>query len=493
MTRLKKGRSELWAMSYEDVLPIAHSSPLMAQKDRRSTEPLAQLSRQLDADCVRAVQPLELAAILEAEGFSDTIMQERYGVSSVFAGAQRLFELVPLRPALPSLALPVQAGGWAEWLRGGLYLIPALWAPSALNVGAASGSFGGSSLGLLVATLFGWGWTQGMSYLGYVALVAGRGQAARVLRRAGLYGTLSTAGLAGGLSLALGLNIGLVTLCAFGVAAYLSAATTLLVLGESRRLLLASLPALLWVVVLTLWPDAWPAALSHSGALLVVGAGLPVLAAAGVTEPLLAEASAQRRSLTPWDALPHAVYGWLCAAAMTLVLLEPLARAEHSGVGLLAFAWTVMPLVLSMGPLEQTLRRTRLALNGQADTPRPIRQIVRGARYATLRCAAPYLLGLSGAYALVGLLAQRWTAAPPTTLLAGHALLGAALLLSSLLINFGLLTRVLWLWIGAVTLQLVLLILSLEATQAYALSAALTALSLLVLTRQTLRDVRHLA
>lgn len=463
-------------------------------RERRSTDPLAQLSRQLDADCVRAVQPLELAAILEAEGFNDAVMQERFGMSSVFTAAQHLYDLVPLRPKIPRYAPPAQPPGKGEWLRGGLYLIPALWAPSALDAaGTVSGPFQGSSLGLLVATLFGWGWTQGMSYLGYMALTAGRGQAARVLRRAGLYGTLITILLAGGLSLVLGLNPDRVMLCALGVAAYLSAATTLLVLGEARRLLLASLPALLWVLVLILWPDLLPASVHRSGALLTLGAGLPVLAAASITEPLLHEVSSQRRSVSPQSALPHAIYGWLCATAMTLVLLEPLTRIGYAHTDLFAYTWTVMPLVLSMGPLEQTLRHMRLALRLQADTSRSIHQIVRGAQWATLRCAAPYLLGLSGIYTLVGRLAPGWTAAPSSELLTGHTLLGAALLLSSLLINFGLLSRVLWLWVGTVVCQLLGLACNVEAAHTYAISAALTTLGLALLTWQTLRDVRHLA
>jgi hypothetical protein len=465
-------------------------------RERRSSDPLAQLSRQLDRDCVRAVQPLELAAIMEAEGFNDAAVQERFGLPSVFAAAQQLYALVPHRPAVPAYAVPVQAGRWVDLLRGGLYLIPALWAPTALNVATTgvAGPFQGASLGLLTATLFGWGWTQGMSYLGYVGLVGGRAQAAHVLRWAGLFGTLLTVGLAGALSLTLGQPPRLVMLCALGIAAYLAAATTLLVLGEGRRLMLASLPALLWAALTLLWPDSLLASLGGSGALLVVGAGLPVLAAAGVTEALRhqARARATRRRLSPWTALPHAAYGWLCASALTLVLLEPLGRLSQRHSGLLAFSWTVIPLVLSMGPLEHTLRRMRLALTHEAETPRHIWQIVAGAWWATLRCAAPYLLGLSAVYAAVNRLAGRWTTVPPATLLAGHAALGAALLLSSLLINFGLLPRVLWVWVCAVAVQL-LLIPSLGATPAYAASAALSALLLVWMTLRTLRDVRYLA
>ncbi|GAA4013661.1 hypothetical protein GCM10022631_26650 [Deinococcus rubellus] len=471
----------------------------------RSADPLAQLSRRLNTACVRAVHPHELAAILEAEGFTDALIQERFGDPNVFACAERLFQLVPYRPAQPIWLLP-QAGRplWRDLMRGLIYLLPAAWSPAALQLGWGEGA----SLGLVLASLFGWGWMQSVAYLGYFSLAAGQYQARFMLRRAGSAAVLLSGLLAAAVALGTGQNVLTVTLVTLTIATYLAAATALLVLEHETWLLLSLLPALLLTLLSVLTPNwlstDWlgvgtangsGAALQAAG-VLVLAVGVPLLAALRATRPPLFSASSLHTqsvgglSLSRVAAsLPYGVYGWLCAAFLSLVLLNVGSASQASDAGLLGWSWSVAPLVLSMGVLERTLRRIQQALRSQASSTASLPSLVWRGFAGVLGWAAGYLCVLLLGYLLLGALVPG--TALPTQLLAGHLALAAALLLSGLLINFGLLPRVLLVWGVGLLTQLGLRTLGEGVGGSYALSAGLCAALLLLGTWAAIGDLRH--
>ncbi|WP_407571903.1 hypothetical protein [Deinococcus altitudinis] len=487
--------------------PWAAMSQVYATPERRSSDPLAVLSRQLNAACVQAVQPEELAAILEAEGYTDALIEARYGDQNVFACAERLFRMVPYRSpkfVWRSTTAPVQV--WRDLLRGLIYLLPALWTPTALALGwsgPGGGSGNGATLGLLVATLFGWGWMQSLSYIGYTKLAESASSAAQILRQGGLIAVLATEVLAVGLAWATGQNIWQVALVATAISAYLAAATLLLVLGSEVLLLVSSVPALLWALIRLLSPELVSSGgAQQSATVLALGVSLPVLAAWHVTQlALLREKPGPARRLaaiTWWRATPYAGYGWLCAAFLSLVLLRPL--TQLSGVQtpvpgaseLLGWSWSVAPLVLSMGVLELGLRRVHSALHRAAQSSAQVRRIVWGGVWEVLKVCFIYAAVLGAAYLLARqLAAYLGFGALPWPLIGGHLALAVTLLLSGLLINFGLIARVLVVWATGVTLQVTLLSSGLDVALSYAVSASGALLALLALMWLAIRDVRN--
>lgn len=496
-------RSPRPAYGSEAAAPLHYSGAQL-----RSSDPLAQLSRRLNSACVRAVHPHELAAILEAEGFTDALVQERFGDPNVFECAERLFRLVPYRPAQQVWLLP-QAGRplWRDLMRGLIYLLPAAWSPAALQLGGQLGWGEGASLGLLLASLFGWGWMQSVAYLGYFSLVAGQYQARAMLRRAGSAAVLLSGLLAAAVAAATGQNVFAVTLVATAIATYLAAATALLVLEHETWLVLGLLPALLLTLLGTLSPD-WSSgqAVGDSGAalqavsVLLLAVGVPLLAAWIATRPPPLASPASDFGQTAGGpslrqvatSLPYGVYGWLCAAFLSLTLLSagPISGpSQASGAGLLGWSWSVAPLVLSMGVLERTLRRIQQALRAQASSSASLSSIVWSGFARVLNWGAGYLCVLLLGYLLLGALVP--DAALPGELVVGHLALAAALLLSGLLINFGLLPRVLLVWGLGLFSQLGLRALGVEVSSSYALSAALCAGLLVLGTWAALRDLRH--
>ena len=491
--------------------PWAAMSQVYATPERRSTDPLAVLSRQLNAACVQAVQPEELAAILEAEGYTDALIEARYGDKDVFACAERLFRMVPYRSpefVWRSDTVPVQV--WRDLLRGLIYLLPALWTPTALALGwsGRTGDSGyGATLGLLVATLFGWGWMQSLSYVGYTRLAESASSAAQILRQGGLVAVLVTEVLAAALAWATGQEVWQVALVATAISAYLAAATLLLVLGSEVLLLVSSVPALLWALIRLLWPELAlqggpQQSAQQSATVLALGVGLPVLAAWHVTQLALFRekpVSARRlAAITWWQATPYAGYGWLCAAFLSLVLLRPLTQMSGGeppvpgASELLGWSWSVAPLVLSMGVLELGLRRVHSALHRAAQSSFRVRRIVWGGVWEVLKVCLMYAAVLAAAY----LLARRVAVylgfgALPWLLIVGHLALAVTLLLSGLLINFGLIARVLVVWALGVMFQVTLLLSGLDVALSYALSAAGALLALLALMWLAIRDVRN--
>ncbi|UQN09873.1 hypothetical protein [Deinococcus sp. QL22] len=498
--------------------------------DRRSADPLAVLSRHLNRDCLHALQPQELAAILEAEGYTDTLIQERYGDLSVFACAERLFQLVPYRPpTLARSASPTLRPGHIgrDLLRGVIYLLPAVWSPAVLALGwngsqSLSGDAGqstslssiqGAGLGLLISSFFGWGWMQSVAYLGYLGLATSPAETARMLRWAGAGAVALTGVLAAAAAAALGQDPVQVGVVGLSIACYLAAATALLVLSSEVLLVISLLPALTWLGL----QAAFSGGLAQSNApqqaavVLALAVGLPVVAALYSSQPALIGAmqaaaarvrgvpvavpSPRRLGRAAWRrALPHAGYGWLCAGFLSLALLHPLSPSDQYGsAGMLGLSWSLAPLVLSMGVLELSVRRIHAALRQKAGTTGTVSSIVRSSAWQVLKVGVQYTALLFLAYVLARLLAPEFGFQRPSWLLIlGHLQVAAALLFSGLLINFGALNRVLGAWALALAAQLALLLAHVDVVSSYTLSAGGVLALLLALMWLALMDIRNL-
>lgn len=124
--------------------------------DRRSTDAVAALSRRLNEVCTTAVTPLQIAALLEIEGFNDRLVVDRYGRRGVFSLAEELYERVPLRRDGSTLTtaagspVPIVQSRIAVAAR---MLLGLLWAV-AIGIGAESLVGVGAAPAAVIAALF---------------------------------------------------------------------------------------------------------------------------------------------------------------------------------------------------------------------------------------------------------------------------------------------------------------------------------------------------
>ncbi|MFH9011697.1 hypothetical protein ACH4C6_09995 [Streptomyces sp. NPDC017943] len=384
-------RRPRWAL---DDATLAVRLPRSGPDERAVSELAAELADRIGP----AVHPYEVAALLEAEGLSASVINERYGHPNLFSLASALYERVPRTFPEPAAAAdPWRPDTVRCLLRGVLFALPGL----AYLLTAPLWDAGGNVPPLVVAGLVSWAWGQALGHRAHLRLTTGRREAGRTLLAGAPAGavvaTAIAALLAGG---------GWVTLVAAAQSAYLAAAGVLLVLGRERLLLAALGPLPAGAAVLPWW-DPGP----------VVRTGLPALA-------LLATLAVTARVLHGVLAVPAAAgagsprlrwslpYGLFGLAAGVLVLLE--GREEP---------YAVIVLTLSMGPAEWLLYRYRgLSVAALRATATPAGFLLRSAGILGL-CLLVYLAPLLPAALLTG--------ADPVTLLLLAAVLWTALLLQA--------------------------------------------------------------
>jgi hypothetical protein len=131
--------------------------------NRRSSHPIDQLARRLDAVCRTAVDAWQIAAVLESDGINDAIAREEYGMNDVFELAEELFRRVPLR--LRSVQVQTTGRILVKTLRelshGPLLAWPLLCIPALLSVIGSMQLEWGALIGLII----GWAWALGSSRL----------------------------------------------------------------------------------------------------------------------------------------------------------------------------------------------------------------------------------------------------------------------------------------------------------------------------------------
>jgi hypothetical protein len=145
-------------------------------------DPVDELVERVRPVVAHAVDALQVAASLEADGITDSMARARYGYADVFALADEVCRRVgPTGSTVVSRAGTARrlSPDWCDITHGLLYLLPAAVFPAAL---AALGRRS-LVLGLVLAGGVGWVWAGGATWLAYSLLGRGcPGSAARVLR-----------------------------------------------------------------------------------------------------------------------------------------------------------------------------------------------------------------------------------------------------------------------------------------------------------------------
>ncbi|KIQ54561.1 hypothetical protein [Meiothermus taiwanensis] len=303
---------------------------------------LAALLQHLGPLIETAVDAQQVAAVLEAHGYNDRMVMERYGYPNVFELAEALYRIAPRRAA----ASRRKANRLPETLRelshGLFYGMPGLFFPAIFAwVGARE-----ATLGLILSAILGWAWSQGMIRLAYVLM--GRGFAAEARR---LLQTMFFLGLGPALlvSLLLQADLALSVLVVLQTA-YHMASSILLLYKRELWLLLAALPAAL-VGVLFLWfPDLLGAA--NTVVVMMISVLLSVAAALLDLRTKVGHSPWKVLQKADWlDAIPLVLYGFFSAV---FVFINPFWHWVTGTSIVLGLA--VVPLVLSMGGLEWQLR-----------------------------------------------------------------------------------------------------------------------------------------
>ncbi|MEV6615879.1 hypothetical protein AB0N31_18865 [Streptomyces sp. NPDC051051] len=345
-----------------------------------------------------AVHPYEVAALLEAEGLSASVIKERYGHPNLFSLASALYERVPRTFPEPAPAPdPWRPDTVRCLLRGALFALPGLAYPMTAPLWDA----GRHTAVLVVAGLLSWAWGQALGHRAHLRMAAGRREAGRTLLvGAPLGAAVATA------AAALPAGGGPVTLVAAAQSVYLAAAGVLLVLGRERLLLAALGPLVAGAAVLPRWdlPPSLRAGLPLLALLAVLAVTGHALRTVLAVPP--APAAARPRLLR---SLPYGLFG---LAAGVLVLLE-----GHEE------PYAVIALTVSMGPAEWLLYRYRgLSVAALRAAATPAGFLLRSAGVLAL-CLLAYVLPLLPAALLTG--------ADPAVLLPLAAALWTGLLLQA--------------------------------------------------------------
>jgi hypothetical protein len=349
------------------TMEISHASiEAMALRPPSTGDPVDDLVARVRPRAGRAVDALQVAALLEADGVNDRAARVEYGYADVFDLADDVYRR--LRGAVPRLRPvrepePDRGRSVREVSHGLLYLLPSTLFPAVVAVVRPHPLV----VALVIAGGLGWVWAGGASWLAYQWLTAhGARRAGRVLAWSSVAGVL--AGGVVGAAVAVATHGGIAAAALVpGVMAYQMAST--LLLFYRRELWLAGLMA--------------PGAMAGAGYLVV---GRPMLFGAlvavatcvvaafglGLHEALRVEATSAtgaRRTLTRAQIR---MFLWVLAySALSAAFLL------HAQVPYLLTHLDVVlagaPLIVAMGVVEWRARRfveRSRGLLGQVRYPR---------------------------------------------------------------------------------------------------------------------------
>lgn len=382
-----------------------------------STDPLDELVDRIRPGLTRAVDALQVAAALEADGCTDRIARVEYGFADVFALAAEVFRRLgpPVDP--PGEVVPV-ARSRAAALRlvahGPLYALPAAVFPAVLALLGRRPVV----LTLTVAGALGWMAAGTVAFAAYRLAGSGRpGAAARLLLLATLLAP--PAGALAGL-VAGGGDPGLAALAA-GQLAYQLAATVLMFYRREPVQAAVMAPAVVaGVAFLTAGPALRGVALLTAAAGVAGVFAVALGATRGRGAPGEPPARPLLRAETP--ALTRVTAYGLCSAALLLHAEAPYLMNR------LDIAVAVAPLILAMGFVEWRAERFRaeaVRLTGHTHSPREFGVAVwRLVGRQILAClAVGAALGLA---LLAGLAAAGRLTGPAALMTAAHVVLGGA-------------------------------------------------------------------
>ena len=316
-----------------------------------STDPLDELVDRIRPTVARAVDALQVAAALEADGCTDRMARVEYGFTDVFALAAEVF-----RRLGPSAAPgPEPAGAARNWrtsvrvlAHGPLYALPSAVFPAVLGV------LGQRSvvLALTLASALGWMYSGTAAYVAYRMLGARRPRtAARLLRLSAL--GAPAAGAAAGVAVVAGTGGGwglvLLSMCQLGY----QLAGTILVFYRREGLQAVTIAPAVVAGVAYLSAGAWwrPLALGTAVAGVATAYAVALWLTRGRGDDGEPSARPLLRSQLPGIG---GVTGYgLCSAALLLHAEAPYL------LGRLDIAVAVAPLIAAMGFVEWRAGRFR--------------------------------------------------------------------------------------------------------------------------------------
>jgi hypothetical protein len=398
--------------------------------ERRSADRLRRLARDYDALCTAAVDAAEIAAGLEASGFTDGSAQE-YGFPGVFGLAEALFGTTP---RLADRSPGRLANPWAErpmrhLARGVTFALPGLVLVACLPELDSRADLAA----LVVAMLVGWPASQTMAFLGFALEGRRHPRAAAALLLVGVLVSLLTAAVLGTVAVRCGVSTRVATIAAAEIV-YVTSAAVVLVLSHELVILGALLPGLA--------AAAWTRSV-HGAPGWLLGAGAATSVALVVIAAVVACADARPRdlrtgfgSLTRHDAVEvlfHVGYG---LAGGALVTAPALAGGSAAGGGL-----GLLPVIWSMGGAEWNVVRLRRRSFDLLNTTISVTNFQRSVRRLAVASVARYLVQLSALTLLLVAGFRLATGALPGTHLAIALLaswvLGAGFYLALMLTSLG--------------------------------------------------------
>ncbi|MEV4703239.1 hypothetical protein [Actinoplanes sp. NPDC049316] len=309
---------------------------------RISTDPLDELVDRMRPALARAVEALQVAAVLEADGVTDRAARVEYGFPDVFALAQEVYRR--LGPPADDPPAPADGGHGRRrtvrlLLHGPLYALPAAVFPAVLaELGQRD-----ALLALTVAGVVGWAYAGTVAFAAYRLLGANRPRRAAQLLRFSVPAAALTGAITGVL---MGGGRGLVLLGA-GQLTYQLSGTVLMFYRREGLQALAMAPAVAGGVAYLVTPSLRVAALSTAalGVALAAGAALFCTRGRGTGTESVAR-------MRPRGLLGVTAYGFLSAVFLLHAALPYLSHRLDIAIG-------VAPLILAMGFVEWRAERFR--------------------------------------------------------------------------------------------------------------------------------------
>jgi hypothetical protein len=421
--------------------------------ERRSSDPVAMLTRDHDELCTQAADHAEIAAGLEAAGVSDRLARRGYGFASVFELAESMYHTVPRRPATGRARPdPWRRPMLRHLLRGLLYALPGLMYVLALRTLPT----GPDVATLVAATGLACALGQALALAGHVLIGRGDTRAAGTLFRASLLGGAVLTGLLTGLRVLAGTQAGGLSpwtgLLAGCQIEYLLAATVLLVVGADLLLLAVLVPGVLTSAAVL-------GGLVHvrgTTVLAVLGGSLAVtVLAAGsrLARPRSRTGRRLRQAFGPAElrlCAAYLVYGAANAGLLSFAVIDVLAGGGSTTSVTVALA--MAPLAASLGVADWLVHRLRSRAVATLERSTSAAAFWRRARSGLARTVLGYALMLTVLGGAVRVAALRWgMPADPVLVLdtCGYAVLGLAFFLDTVLLSLGRYATVLWLTVAA--------------------------------------------
>jgi hypothetical protein len=436
----RRGAGEMSDVTAAVLADTADDRPVADWLAERSVERRKrqdQSKPRLGVTCAAAVDPLEIAANLEAAGMTSRLVCEASGHPDVFALARELWADVAYEPVDVAPEKEVRSGNWRDLARGVLYAAPALLLYALMRALRVEVAWWTLPLGVT------WGWALGqvMAVTGYT--LRGRGLGAAAAHCGSwllVLAPISTALLCAGATSAFGGGITSVVAATI-LTTYMVAGAILLL--EKKELMAALLLA--------------PGAAATVVGLLVgsttrADAALAIVILGTVAATVVGAALHLRFSLRGDVGLGAAdvgmtaaslLHGVLCGVALSLVAIQG-AHVNAAGPNP---AVAALPLLLTLGVMEWQLstfnaRIWRLMCrHGRLDRFRPAASAV------FRRSFGIYVLACVTASLSVGFMTWVADGSPPTALLAAQVVLGAAYFLDLLIMSLGRLDLALPCWL----------------------------------------------